>query len=109
MVPGRLAQVLAGVAIGGAASLWLLQRWVSTHPDKRVREHAPKGPVSDMPQDREARDSARIDEAIEDTFPASDPPAFGQPVVVGTPPHEEAATIKDRQPNKRADEDAFAE
>ena len=109
MVPVRLAHILAGIAIGSAATLWLLQRWIDTRPDKRVREDLTKGPVSDLPQDREARDNARIDEAVEDTFPASDPPAFSQSVVVGTPSREEATTIKDRQPRTRADEDAFAE
>jgi len=107
----------AGLAIGAAAALWLASRREPTGDDHvkttepRTREQPSRQRFSDYRPDVDGRveDGALIDGAVEDTFPASDPPAFMQAVVIGTPSHEEAATIQRRQRHKRADEDAFAE
>lgn len=67
---------VAGLAIGGAAALWLA---------RQRRAGLRSQPASDGPE------GAQIDEAVEDTFPASDPPAFMQSLIAGTPPHEQPA------------------
>jgi hypothetical protein len=61
---------VAGLAIGGAAALWLARQ-------RRVG--------SRRPQADETPENARIDDAVEDTFPASDPPAFMQSLIAGRP------------------------
>jgi hypothetical protein len=59
-------RVAAGLAIGAAAALaWRAQR---RQVDSRAQD-------------------APIDDAIEDTFPASDPPAFMQSLTAGAPAH----------------------
>jgi hypothetical protein len=108
----------AGLAIGAAAALWLASRRSmgqhdAAHTDMDQREPGRTVPqrLSDYRSDGNGRidESALIDGAVEDTFPASDPPAFMQALVAGRPPKEEEAAIAHRQPHKRAGEDAFAE
>ena len=65
-----ILRIAAGLAIGGAAVLWIT---------RQRRERTPVRPTSDELQ------NADIDEAVEDTFPASDPPAFMQSVIAGPP------------------------
>ena len=65
-----ILRIAAGLAIGGTAALWLT---------RQRREGAHVRPAPDESQ------SAGIDEAVEDTFPASDPPAFMQSVIAGLP------------------------
>ena len=48
-------------------------------PGSSPREHAPKKP------DEPARDEQAIDEAVDDFFPASDPPAFTSDTGAGSP------------------------
>jgi hypothetical protein len=58
-------------------------------PRTRTR---PDPAASDLPTpDRERL----IDEAIRESFPASDPPAYGGPVRVGEPEREEPNTKED--------------
>ena len=48
-------------------------------PGSSPREPAPKKP------DEPARDEQAIDEAVDDSFPASDPPAFTSDTGAGSP------------------------
>ena len=117
----------AGLAIGGALGWWLKTQRMSTDrqdarplpaaddhhttTDPRRPERPARQRFSDYRPDVDGRveSAALIDGAVEDTFPASDPPAFMQSLVVGPPPREEGAAIERRQKDKRAGEDAFAE
>ena len=116
----------AGLAIGGAVGWWLGTRRMSTDSqgvrpqpvaDDYVTVTDPRRPEQPAPQrfpdyrtapDGSVDGNAMVDAAVEDTFPASDPPSFMQAIVVGSPPREEAAVIEMRQQRKRTDEDAFA-
>jgi hypothetical protein len=123
MIPLRLAHLAISAAVGGAVTLWWLSRRVparsqladasgeAARSDPRVRRHPAPEFLSDYGARRNGADesNARVDGAVEDTFPASDPPAFMQAVIAGPPAREEAFAIHDRQRRKRADEDAFAE
>lgn len=112
---------VAGLAVGAAAALWLTSRRSAarndssrasrTITDQRAPERAVPQHLSTDTADGDGRidAAAPIDGAVEDTFPASDPPAFMQALIAGRPPHEEAAVVDRRQARKRADEDAFAE
>jgi hypothetical protein len=99
----RLAHLIAAAAVASAAGVW----W-------RSRRGAPPSRAAPRAGDDRASTAGRVhqerlvDGAIEDTFPASDPPSFVQSVVVGPPAHEEADAVERRQQHKRADEDAFA-
>lgn len=96
----------AGLALGVTAAWWLASRRDGDRTAGDFRARPLPQRVSD---DRRAEDGAWIDGAVEDTFPASDPPAFMQALVAGTPPRDDAQTITRRQRHKRADEDAFAD
>lgn len=109
-----------GLALGATAAWWLASRRDADMPRPDAGGDRTTGdrPARTMPQrvsddrpaaDGRVEDGAWIDGAVEDTFPASDPPAFMQAVVAGTPPRDEAETITRRQRHKRADEDAFAD
>jgi hypothetical protein len=116
MRAGRSALILAAVA-GAALMTWLATRnRVAQHTvsadrrrpwrrgeerarasssdsgwsDTRVTHHAPREWLSDYRRGPDGRvgDNALIDGAVEDTFPASDPPAFMQAVILGPPPHK---------------------
>lgn len=119
---------VAGLAIGGAAALLWSSRRRAEAPglSDRARQVPDDGATTTDPRrlDRHTRqyvshyrhdvdgrvaDNALIDGAVEDTFPASDPPAFMQSVVAGTPSHQESEAIVRRQGRKRTGEDAFAE
>lgn len=96
MLPVMLARLLAGVAIGGAALWWLSRRGSTgekTSSDIRARQHPAPVWLSDyrMRRDPRRHDNALVDAAVEDSFPASDPPSFMQSVVVGPPSHEDEA------------------
>lgn len=58
--------------------------------DTRVSHNPPREWLSDYRPgaDGLVDDNALIDGAVEDTFPASDPPAFMQAVILGPPPHK---------------------
>ena len=108
---------VAGFALGAAAALWWARR-VSFSPGSesgvRHRTDLRRPERQWLSEYRQGADgrvdiSALVDTAVEDTFPASDPPSFMQAIVVGRPPHEEEAAIQTRQRRKRTDEDAFAE
>jgi hypothetical protein len=79
----------AGLAIGGAVGWWLGTRRTSLEP-RGSADPAPER-LSVYRADGDRRiDCAQIDEAVEDTFPASDPLSFTQALVVGPPPHRQA-------------------
>lgn len=108
----------AGLAIGAAAALWLASRRSAGSDDASRTDSDLSAPGRTTPErysgyrvDEDGRidESALVDGAVEDTFPASDPPAFMQALVAGRPPKEESAAIAHRQARKRAGEDAFAE
>jgi hypothetical protein len=71
-------RLVAGLAIGGTAAVWLARRG-RTDPARR--------PTSSG-NGQSAEDRA-LDEAVEDSFPASDPPAFRQSVIAGSPPRDQ--------------------
>jgi hypothetical protein len=77
--------------------------------DTRATRRAPPEWLSDYRPRADGRvdDNALIDGAVEDSFPASDPPAFMQSVVAGPPPHEEAGARTGRR-RKRAIESSGA-
>jgi hypothetical protein len=98
---------VAGLAIGGAAVLLWSSRRTAEAPrlDDRPQPAAdspititdPRRPERPAPQhfseyrkdiDGRLEDNAQIDSAVEDTFPASDPPAFMQSVIARPPQHE---------------------
>jgi hypothetical protein len=106
-------RLAAGLAIGAAAAFWLASRRNagSAHAPRTDRPERVPQRLSDDRTDGNNRidESALIDDAVEDTFPASDPPAFMQSLVVGRPRKAESAAITQRQQHKRTGEDAFAE
>lgn len=103
----------AGLAIGAAAALWLARPKAvapgglpdvaadlpRTTDPRSSRLRLPER-VSEYRKDEDGRvsDNALVDGAVEDTFPASDPPSFMQSVIARPP----------RQ-NQKAEKDEIAE
>jgi hypothetical protein len=82
---------MVAITVACTATAWWLTRRArrsageKTRSDLRSRQH----PVPErLSHHRWPSDEAFLDGAVEDTFPASDPPAFTQAVIAGSPPHE---------------------
>jgi hypothetical protein len=75
---------VAGLAIGAAAALWLARQ-------RRTDQHDAAPAAS---RDESQADDTALDEAVEGSFPASDPPALTQSVIA-RPPSRERLTEED--------------